>query len=99
MKSSAVFISIGRGAVVDEGALAEALAGGRIKGAALDVFTQEPLPPSSPFWRLANVLITAHNADYTADYLQLGWDVFEENAALFARDEELATPVDVQRGY
>lgn len=99
MKSSAVFISIGRGAAVDEDALAEALAAGRIKGAALDVFAQEPLPPSSPFWRLGNVLLTAHNADYTADYLQLGWDVFEENAALFAKDEELATPVDVQRGY
>ena len=99
MKSSAVLISIGRGAVVDETALVTALAENRIRGAALDVFAHEPLPPSSPFWRLDNVLLTPHNADYTEDYQHLGWKIFAENAARFTRDQPLATVVDVKHGY
>src|SRR5918992_1540455 len=60
MKETAVFVNISRGKVVDEVALARALAEGRIMGAGLDAFAQEPLPASSPLWDLPNVLMTPH---------------------------------------
>src|SRR5262249_5929478 len=59
MRPNAVFVNIGRGAVVDEEALIEALQANRIR-AALDVFTEEPLPESSPLWSMPNVLISPH---------------------------------------
>lgn len=100
MKPSSVFISLGRGAVVDEAALANALATHAIKGAVLDVFAVEPLPQTSPLWDLDNVLLTAHNADLTANYFELGWNVWAENLERFLEgDSSLATPVDVANGY
>lgn len=62
MKPTAVFINIGRGAVVDHAALADALDRGTIAGAALDALDPEPLPPESPLWDMPNVLITPHCA-------------------------------------
>jgi phosphoglycerate dehydrogenase-like enzyme len=62
MRPHALLINVGRGAAVDEGALVEALAAGKIGGAVLDVFAQEPLPPQHPLWRLPNVIITSHTA-------------------------------------
>jgi D-2-hydroxyacid dehydrogenase (NADP+) len=60
MKPTAVFVNISRGKVVDEAALARALAEGRIMGAGLDAFAQEPLPAESPLWELPNVVMTPH---------------------------------------
>ncbi|HET9882084.1 MAG TPA: NAD(P)-dependent oxidoreductase, partial [Candidatus Binatia bacterium] len=60
MKETAVFVNISRGKVVDEAALARALAEGRIMGAGLDAFAQEPLPATSPLWDLPNVVMTPH---------------------------------------
>jgi phosphoglycerate dehydrogenase-like enzyme len=60
MKETAVFVNISRGKVVDEMALTRALAEGRIWGAGLDAFSQEPLPAASPLWDLPNVLMTPH---------------------------------------
>jgi len=57
-----VFVNVGRGGVVDEEALVEALRGRRIAGAVLDVFATEPLPASSPLWTLPNVLVSPHAA-------------------------------------
>lgn len=65
VKKNAVFINLGRGPVVDEGALIKALETGKLKGAALDVFSQEPLPPDNKLWELENVLISPHNMDKT----------------------------------
>ena len=60
MKSSARFINVGRGASVDEQAMILALRDGKIAGAALDVFTTEPLPPESPLWAMPNVYVSPH---------------------------------------
>src|SRR5205814_667162 len=62
MKSSAYLVNVARGEIVDEGALVDALRAGRIKGAALDVFEQEPLPAGNELTRLENVLLTPHAA-------------------------------------
>ena len=100
MKSTGVFVSLGRGAAVDEDALVDVLQKGQIRGAALDVFKEEPLPSSSPLWTLGDrILITAHNADLTEDYFDLGWSVFADNYRRFVADEPLSTLIDVSRGY
>ena len=100
MKSTGVFVSLGRGAAVDEAALVDVLSKGQIRGAALDVFKEEPLPSTSPLWTLGDrVLITAHNADLTEDYFDLGWSVFADNYRRFVSDEPLSTLIDVSRGY
>ena len=94
MKSDAIFISMGRGVAVDEAALHRALTTGQIAGAALDVFEVEPLPAESPLWDVDNLLLTAHNADYTESYFREGWKVWAANLARFTAGEPLATPVD-----
>jgi D-2-hydroxyacid dehydrogenase (NADP+) len=68
MKPSAHLVNVARGRVVDEAALVEALAAGRITGAGLDVAAEEPLPPDSPLWRMDEVLITPHTAGETRRY-------------------------------
>ena len=100
MKSTGVFVSLGRGAAVDEDALVDVLQKGQIRGAALDVFKEEPLPSSSPLWDLGDkILITAHNADLTEDYFDLGWAVFADNYRSFVDEVPFKTPIDVSRGY
>ena len=68
-KKGAVFINVGRGPIVDEPALIEALQDGRLKGAGLDVTTVEPLPKESPLWKLENVLLSPHNMDMTETFV------------------------------
>lgn len=101
MKPSGVFISLGRGMAVDESALAAALTDGRIAGAACDVFETEPLPQDSPLWSCPNMLMTAHNADLTEDYFQLGWGVWKQNLDVWMAGggPPLATPFDPRQGY
>ena len=100
MKNDAIFISIGRGLVVDEDALAAAVQSGTIAGAALDVFKTEPLPSESKLWACGDdVLLTAHNADYTEEYFQLGWDVWRRNYDSFRDGKGFLTLVDKTLGY
>ena len=68
MKPSAFLVNVARGGVVDEKALVEALESGRISGAALDVFSQEPLPPNSPLWKTKNLTIFPHMGGYSEGY-------------------------------
>jgi phosphoglycerate dehydrogenase-like enzyme len=79
MKPSAYLINVARGRVVVEEALIAALRGGRIAGAGLDCFYEEPLPESSPFWDFANVLVTPHSAGETRRYESNVVDVLLEN--------------------
>ncbi len=67
LRPGALLVNIARGSVVDEGALAGALASGHLGGAALDVFEQEPLPSASPLWDLPNVLVSPHSASTVAE--------------------------------
>ena len=99
MKRTARLINIARGSVVDEDALVRALAEGWIAGAALDVFDEEPLPPTSRLWTLPNVIITPHIAGEPADYPHRVADVFVANAARFARGDTFENVVDLARGY
>jgi phosphoglycerate dehydrogenase-like enzyme len=84
---------------VDESALEEALRGGVIAGAALDVFEVEPLPAESPLWRMPNVLVSPHRAGdhegWEADVVAL----FVENLRRFVAGEPLRNVVDVELGY
>lgn len=99
MKSTAVMINIGRGPVVNEVALIQALSERRIRGAALDVFDAEPLPAGHPFYSLDNVLLSPHSADQTADWKERAMRVFLENFRRFARGEALLNVVNKKLGY
>lgn len=97
MKSSAVLINVGRGNVVNENDLAQALESGVIGGAVLDVFETEPLPGESPLWSLPNVYITPHVAavSFPEDVVR----IFSENYSRFLQDESLLNLIDFERGY
>jgi phosphoglycerate dehydrogenase-like enzyme len=99
MKNSAVLINLGRGSSVEETALVEALREKRIRGAALDVFETEPLPPEHPLYTLDNVLLSAHSADRTPDWLERATRMFMENYGRFVRGEPLLNVVDKKAGY
>jgi phosphoglycerate dehydrogenase-like enzyme len=93
----AIFLNVGRGSAVDETALVQALEKGKIAGAVLDVFEQEPLPESHPFWTTPNLWITFHTAapSFPADITNL----FVENYHRFINGQELKYQVDFERGY
>jgi phosphoglycerate dehydrogenase-like enzyme len=93
MKSSAYLINVARGVVVDEPALAHALASGRLAGAGLDAFVHEPLPTDSPLWTLPNVIMTPHVAVNVASKLRRAVAHFGENLARFCRGEPLVDRV------
>ena len=99
MKRSAVIINVGRGPVIDERALIAALESGRIRGAGLDVFEVEPLPPSSPLYRLENVLMSPHCADQTPGWLDRAVQCFVDNFERFRKGEPLQNVVDKRAGY
>jgi phosphoglycerate dehydrogenase-like enzyme len=99
MKPGTVVINLGRGPVIDEAAMIDALRAGRIKGAALDVFDQEPLPAGHPFYTMENVLLSPHCADHTPDWLEQAMLFFLDQFELFRRGEPLRNVVDKQRGY
>lgn len=99
MKSSAYLINVGRGAQVDEAALAEALRARRIAGAALDVFEREPLPADSPLWDLDNLLITPHTAGLTDKLWHRHYELFSDNLRRYLAHEPLQFVVDKHKGY
>jgi len=99
MKPSAVLINIGRGPVIDEPALVRALEERWIRGAALDVFQQEPLPAGHPFYRLENLLLSPHCADHTPGWMDRAMEFFLENFERFRQGEPLRNIVDKSLGY
>jgi phosphoglycerate dehydrogenase-like enzyme len=99
MKQGAIFANVGRGAVVDERALIEALQKKEIRGAVLDVFETEPLPAGHPFYSLENVLLSPHCADHTATWLDDAMMFFVENFERFQKGLPLENVVDKRAGY
>jgi len=99
LKADAYLINVGRGPLVDEASLIEALTQGKIAGAALDVFTQEPLPRESPFWNLDNVLITPHTAAVTDRLWDRHYQLIAENLKRFLDGRPLLNLIDKRRGY
>jgi phosphoglycerate dehydrogenase-like enzyme len=99
MKPTGVIINVGRGPVIDEDALVHALEAGRIRGAALDVFTTEPLPAAHPFWKMSNVLLSPHTADRLEGFLEPAFACFFENLNRFQQGLELLNVVDKHAGY
>jgi phosphoglycerate dehydrogenase-like enzyme len=99
MKKNAVLINIGRGPTIDEPALIKALSENRIRGAALDVFDEEPLPPGHPFYSMENVLLSPHCADHTPEWLDDAMHFFVSQLERFKRGEILLNIVDKRQGY
>jgi len=99
MKPTAVIINIARGAVIDEQALVQALREGWIRGAALDVFHQEPLSSESELWALENVMLTPHISGGTPRYMERAVDLFCDNLRRYLAGEPLRNVVDATRGY
>jgi phosphoglycerate dehydrogenase-like enzyme len=99
MRSDAVLINVGRGDVVDERALVTSLRERSIRGAALDVFEREPLPPDHLLWSLDNVLISPHTADHTSDSHARSMAFFLEQLGHFRRGEPLENVVDKHERY
>ena len=101
MKPAAIVMNVGRGPVIDENALIEALQNKQIAGAALDVYEEEPVPPDNPLWDMENVLMSPHCTDRTTnpDWLDLSAQLFVENVHRFIKGEPLKNLVDKKAGY
>ena len=99
MKPGAFLVNIARGKLIDDGAVTAALKDGRLGGAALDVFTREPLEASSPYWDLPNVIITPHTSGAMQDYWTPLVALFADNLRRFEKGESLLNVVDKVAGY
>ncbi|MFV1991017.1 MAG: D-2-hydroxyacid dehydrogenase [Acidimicrobiales bacterium] len=93
LPESALVVNVGRGELIDEGALVDALEQERIAGAALDVFVEEPLPEASPLWDLPNVIITPHMSARTPATNAAAVEIFFDNLARFVEDSPLLNEV------
>jgi phosphoglycerate dehydrogenase-like enzyme len=99
MKPGSYLINIGRGGVVDQAALVEALQDHHLAGAALDVFSEEPLPPNNPLWRIPNVIITPHIGGISDLYKERAAVLFSENLKRYLEGLPLLNYFDTDRGY
>lgn len=102
MKENAILVNVARGRLVDETALVEALREGRIRGAGLDVFSEEPLPPEHPLWRLPNVVMTPHVSAVTRLFWRRETDLILRNLDRYMRGEPVEAwenVVDKRAGY
>jgi phosphoglycerate dehydrogenase-like enzyme len=99
MKPGTYLVNIGRGAVIDERAMAAALTAKKIGGAGLDVFEHEPLDASSPLWDLENVILTPHISGANRGYMDKACELFAENLKRFAGNRPLLNLIDPKLGY
>ena len=96
MKPTTRLINVGRGGLIDEPALIDALATGRLAGAGLDVFAVEPLPPESLLWQMPNVIITPHNSGTTLLANHRAALIFIDNLGRYVRGEDLRNEVSAE---
>jgi phosphoglycerate dehydrogenase-like enzyme len=99
MKDQVYFINISRGSIVDEAAFLKSIDNGKIRGAALDVFEEEPLPENHPFWGYENVIVTPHNSWISEMRNERRFALILENLRRYIHGEELLNVVDLQKGY
>jgi phosphoglycerate dehydrogenase-like enzyme len=99
LRVGAYLYNVARGAVIDEAALVEVLRAGRLAGAGLDVYEQEPLPASSPLWELENVILTPHVSGATPLYYERAAALFADNLDRFLAGRPLNNRFDPARGY
>lgn len=95
----ASLINVSRGQLVDEGALIKVLREGKLRGAALDVFNEEPLPWRSKLWKMPQVLITPHTAFLSEKAWEQHYTTFAGNLRRYLAGQELEGVVDKRRGY
>ncbi len=98
-KPMACLVDVSRGGIVNHDALIRALQEGRLAGAALDVFPEEPLPGESPLWNMANVIITPHISGNSPAYDARAVEVFTENLLRYTNNQPLFNLFDLNRGY
>lgn len=103
MKPGAILVNVGRGSLIDENALAAALASGQLYGAVLDVFENEPLPESSPLWDMENLLITPHisgpSFGHYPEVERIIAQICAENVTRFLAGKPLRNVIDRTKGY
>jgi phosphoglycerate dehydrogenase-like enzyme len=99
MRSGALFCNVGRGSLVDEAALVDALESGHLGGAILDVTREEPLPADDPLWDAPNIWISPHSSTSQDRYTEKLLALFAENLGRFTRGEPLRNVVDRAAGY
>jgi phosphoglycerate dehydrogenase-like enzyme len=100
LPAGAIVVNVARGSLLDEGALAERVRAGRLRGAVLDVFAQEPLSGTNPLWGLPEVLITPHVAAVSPRrFWERELALFVENWRRYERGEPLLNTVDKVAGY
>jgi phosphoglycerate dehydrogenase-like enzyme len=99
MKPSAYFVNVGRGASVDETALAQALRDRRLAGAAIDVFEQEPPAPGHPLYSVENAIVSPHVSGFLPSYDDRCTELFAENLRRYLAGTPLLNLVDRARGY
>ena len=99
LPEGAVIVNVARGGVIDEDALIEALRGGRLRGAGLDVFAREPLAADSALWGLPNVLVLPHVSGASHQFWRRQTDLIVQNLRRYAAGEPLLNTVDKQAGY
>lgn len=99
LPDNAVIINISRGAVLDEKALISALESGKLRGASLDVFSKEPLPPDSPLWTMPRVIISPHSASNSVNENKRLVELFCENLQRYTHGQPLLNVLDTKRLY
>jgi phosphoglycerate dehydrogenase-like enzyme len=99
LPQGAIVVNVGRAKIIDTDALIDALHGGHLGGASLDVFPQEPLPPDHPLWKTPNVILTPHTSGFRQGHWDEVIDLFGDNLDRFLRGEPLKFRVEPELGY
>ena len=99
LKPHSYLVNISRGAVIDENALLAALLDGKIMGAGLDVFVDEPLPEGHPFYEIPNMIISPHIAGFSSMYRERAFDLFIANLDRYIKGDDLYNLYDQEMGY